>query len=104
MARYKPVDWGPIAVLMRESSFKVLEALQDGAKGWTELKMAANLTDGGLQKVLRQLIIMRLIEEKLVNTKTGLKEKKYGVSTKARKERVYQKAFDLKQSLERIQK
>ena len=102
MARYKPVEWGPIAVMMRESSFRVLESLQTEPKGWTELKEAASLSDGGLQKCLRQLVHMNLVEERLLSKKTGLKEKKYAVSAKAKKERVFEKAVELRQSLERI--
>lgn len=102
MARYKPVEWGPIAVLMRESSFRVLEALKSGPKGWTELKTAASLTDGGLQKVLKQLVEMRLVEEKLLAKKTGLKEKKYCLSKKAADERIFEKALSLKNSLLKV--
>ena len=102
--RYAPKNWKTVAILMRDSSYKVIEALLVSSRTWTELKTAASLTDGGLQKVLKELISLGLVEEKLEKTKTGLKAKKYFLSTRAKKEKIYQKAKDLKDSLERVGK
>lgn len=102
--RYAPKNWKFVAILMRDSSYKVIEALLGGSKSWTELKSAAELTDGGLQKVLKEIIRLRLVEEKLEKTGTGIKAKRYFLSKKAEKEKIYQKAKELKDSLERISK
>lgn len=102
--RYAPKKWNAVAVLMRDSTYSVLETLTENPKGWTELKEATGLTDGGLQKVLKEMLKRNLVEEKLISKKTGFKEKKYALTFKAKKERVYKKARDLKESLERISK
>ncbi|MFH1895164.1 MAG: hypothetical protein ABIJ74_01090 [archaeon] len=102
--RYSPKEWKAVAILMRDSTYAVLEALTESPKTWTELKTAANLTDGGLQKVLKEMINRNLVEEKLISKKTGFKEKKYSLTVKAKKEKIYEKAKQLKQSLERINK
>lgn len=102
--RYAPKQWKAVAILMRDSTYSVLEALTKGSKSWTELRDAARLTDGGLQKVLKEMIARRLVEEKLLAKKTGFKEKKYSLTAKAKKEKIYLKARDLKESLEKIAK
>jgi DNA-binding MarR family transcriptional regulator len=102
--RYSPIKWGSIAVLMRNSTYSTLEALVEKPKGWKELKEAAGLTDGGLQKILRELIKMNVIEEILAENPYGLKQKKYAITAKAKKEQVYEKAKELKESLERVAK
>ena len=100
--RYAPKEWKAVAVLMRDSTYSVLEALTDSPKTWTELRDAAGLTDGGLQKVLKEMIARNLVEEKLLSKKTGFKEKKYSLTSKAKKEKIYQKAKNLKESLEKL--
>lgn|SRR3989338_1490539 len=102
MARYSPRNWLAVAVLMRESSYLILESLSNGAKTWTELRTAAKLTDGGLQKVLKELLNRNLVEQKLVKKATGFKGSKYSLTPKARKEKIFEKAKGLKDSLERI--
>jgi len=102
--RYAPKEWKGVAVLMRDSSYKVMEALLVKKSSWTELKTHAGLTDGGLQKVLRELIKTGIIEEKLAETTTGIKAKRYYLTEKAKKEKIYEKAKELKESLERLSK
>ena len=101
---YAAVKWKPVAVLMRDSAYAILEALTTGPKSWTELKKAASLTDGGVQKVLQELIRFRVVEQRLVGETTAIQEKKYVLSDVAKKEKVYEKARDLKQSMEKIAK
>ncbi len=102
--RYAPKEWKGVAILMRDSSYKVIEALIAGKSTWTDIKGHADLTDGGLQKVLRELIKNGLVEEGLEKTSTGIKAKRYYLSTKAKKEKIYEKAKELKESLERVGK
>jgi len=102
--RYTPKEWKAVAILMRDSTYAVLEALTEGPKGWTELRDAARLTDGGLQKVLKEMIARNIVEEKLLSKKTGFKEKKYSLTLKAKKEDIYRKARVLKESLQRLVK
>lgn len=104
MARYTPKNWLGVAILMRESSYLILEALSNGAKTWTELKTAANLTDGGLQKVLKELLNRNIVEQKLVKKATGFKSTKYSLTAKARNEKIFEKAKALKGSLEKLSK
>jgi len=99
--RYAPKQWRAVAILMRDSSYAILEALTETPKTWTELKLSAKLTDGGLQKVLRELIKMNIVEETLVDSE-GFKKKKYALKRTARKEKIYEKAKDLKASLEKL--
>jgi DNA-binding HxlR family transcriptional regulator len=100
--RYPAKKWRIVAILMRDSTYSVLEALNEGPKGWTDLREAADLTDGGLQKVLQELIRIRLVEETFVVKPTGFKEKKYTLTGPAKKSQIYEKAKDLKESLEKI--
>jgi len=102
--RYAPVEWKGVAILMRDSSYRVMEALKQGKGTWTEIREHAKLTDGGLQKVLKALIQTGIVEEKLEKTETGIKAKRYYLSKKATKEKIYEKAKDLKESLERVSK
>jgi len=102
--RYSPTKWGSIAILMRNSTYSILGALIEKPKGWKELKEATGLTDGGLQKILRELIKMNLLEEILAENPYGLKQKKYTITKKAKKEQIYEKAKELKESLERVAK
>ena len=74
----------------------------EGPKSWTELKKAAGLTDGGLQKVLKEMIRLKITEEILVKKDTGLKEKKYLITQSAKEERIYEKAKNLKESLDKV--
>lgn len=100
--RYAPKQWGPVAILMRDSTYSVLDALSKKAMGWTELKDATELSHGGLQKVLKEMIKMGLVGEQLVKKSSGFGGKKYSLTPKARKERIYEKAKELKASLERL--
>ena len=100
--RYPAKKWKAVAVLMRDSTYSVLENLKDSPKGWTELRDLVNLTDGGLQNVLKELIQRNIVEEKLVRKRTGFKEKKYALTSKAKKEKIFEKARILKESLERV--
>ena len=102
--RYAPKKWNLVAILMRDSTYAVIEALMEGDKVWGELKTAADLTDGGLQKVLVELVKMGVVVEKLIENPEGIGKKKYALSPKAKKENIYEKAKDLKESLERIKK
>jgi len=52
--RYKPSEWGAVALLMRDSTYKVLEAISSGPKSWSELVRATGLTEPGLLKVLKE--------------------------------------------------
>ena len=89
---------------MRDSAYSVLEALTKGPKSWTELKQASKLTDGGLQKVLHELLRFGLVEQKLVKGRGFMQEKRYVLSRSAAKETVYEKARELKESLDRVAK
>lgn len=100
--RYPPKKWKLVAVLMRDSTYSVLEALTEEPKTWTELKRAVKLTDGGLQKVLKELLKMNIVEEVLASTEGGFKAKKYALTASARKEKIYEKAKDLRTSLEKV--
>jgi len=100
--RYAPKEWKGVAILMRDSSYRVMEALISGKDSWTEIKEHAGLTDGGLQKVLRELIRTGIIEEGLEKMASGIKAKRYYLSKKAKKEKIYEKARELKESLERV--
>ena len=100
--RYPAKKWKAVAILMRDSTYSVLEALIKGPKRWTELREYADLTDGGLQKVLKELIKSNVVVEVLVKTESGFKDKKYALSETARKEKIFDKAKELKESLERV--
>lgn len=100
--RYPSKKWKVVAVLMRDSTYSVLEALTEGPKTWTNLRNAVGLTDGGVQKVLKELLKMGIVEEVLISTEGGFKEKKYALTSKAKKERIYEKAKELKVSLEKV--
>lgn len=89
---------------MRDSTYSVLETLVEKPKGWKELKDATGLTDGGLQKVLKELVKSNVVEEVLVENPYGLKQKKYVITSKAKKERIFEKAKELKEALERLSK
>lgn len=102
--RYPPKKWKLVAVLMRDSTYSVLEALTESPKTWTELKKAVKLTDGGLQKVLKEMLKMHIVEEVLISTDRGFKEKKYALTASARREKIYEKARDLRTSLENVAK
>lgn len=102
--RYAPKEWKGVAILMRDSSYRVMEALQSNKSSWSEIRDYAELTDGGLQKVLKELIKSNIIEEKLEATATGMKAKRYYLSKKATKEKIYEKAKQLKESLEKVSK
>ncbi len=102
MARYAPRQWQGVAILMRESSYNILAALSSGPKSWSQLKQAAKLTDSGLQAALRQLIQQRVVEQVLVERKDGLKDKRYALTEKAKKSRIYEKTVELKQALENL--
>lgn len=105
MARYSPVEWKAVAIMMRESTYKVLEAINSGPKTWTELKRYTGLTDGGIQKVVKELVNRSILEEKLFKKEEGgLKEKRYILTARAKKEKLYEKAKDLRESLERLSK
>lgn len=100
--RYPAKTWNPVAVLMRDSSYSIMDALSTGPKSWKQLKQASSLTDGGLQNVLRELIKNRVIDTILVPKEDGLKDKRYALTKKAEKEKIFEKAKDLKASLERL--
>ncbi|MBR9682553.1 MAG: hypothetical protein GOV02_02670 [Candidatus Aenigmarchaeota archaeon] len=100
--RYAPKEWKAVAVLMRDSTYSVLEAVEGSPKTWTELKKAANLTDGGLQKVLTEMLKRNLVEDVFVKEKSEFKVKKYAISEHAKKEKIYKKAKELKKSLEKV--
>ncbi len=100
--RYAPKEWKSVAILMRDSTYSVLEALESGPKRWTDLKEAAGLTDGGLQKVLREMIVMGLVEEGLSGKGSGFKEKRYRLTDATKREQILDKAKELKISLEKI--
>lgn len=100
--RYPPKEWKLVAILMRDSTYSVLEALTEKSLGWTDLRETTGLTDGGLQKVLRELIRMNVVEEVLVKKDSGFKEKRYLLTSEARRERIYEKAKELRRSLEKL--
>lgn len=101
--RYPAKEWRSVAVLMRDSTYAVLEALTERPHSWSELRDRASLTDGGLQKVLKELIEMRIVEETLVSSETGFKTKKYALTKQAKKEKLYEKALSLKESLKKVE-
>lgn len=103
--RYKPSQWGSVAILMKDSSYKILTALSKKPMRWTELKTEASLTDGGLQKVLKDMINMGLVEESLaVKKDSNFKEKRYMITKVAKKEQIFEKALGLKESLDKLNK
>lgn len=102
--RYAPKKWGSVAILMRDSTYAVIEALIEVDRGWNDLKTTTHLSDGGMQKVLGELVKVGVVEETLAENPEGFKKKKYTLTSKARKERIYEKAKELKESLERLQK
>lgn len=101
--RYPPKKWKAVAVLMRDSTYSVLETLTENPKTWTELKEAVGLTDGGLQKVLKELLKMNIITEILISTERDFKAKKYALTAAAKKEKIYEKAKGLKTSLDKLE-
>ncbi|HLC93367.1 MAG TPA: hypothetical protein VJH23_06705 [archaeon] len=103
--RYAPKQWGAVAIVMRDSTFKILEALSQDAKTWTQLKDFSSLTDGGVQKIVKELINRGAIEEKLFKKQgSELKEKRYALTDNAKKEKIFEKAKALKEALNRLQK
>ena len=103
MARYAPKEWKSVAIMMRESTYKVLEALSKGARTWTQLKDYSGLTDGGIQKVVKELVNRGIVEEQLFKKKdSNLKEKRYTLSKRAEEEKIYEKAKALRDALERL--
>ena len=87
---------------MRDSTYAVMEGLVKGPKRWTELREYAELTDGGLQKVLKELLSAKVVIEVLIQNERGFKDEQYALSESARKEKIYEKAKELKESLERV--
>ncbi|MDD5416466.1 MAG: hypothetical protein PHU12_00655 [Candidatus Aenigmarchaeota archaeon] len=100
--RYAPKEWNAVAVLMRDSTYSVLEALIESPKTWTELKNRAKLTDGGLQKILKEMLKRNLVEELFIKGESEFKIKKYAISKDAKKEKIYEKARELRKSLEKV--
>jgi len=98
--RYKPSEWGVVALLMRDSTYKVLEAVCKAAKGWSELVQATGLTEPGLLKVLKEMQSKGILVEVKGKSPTGANTKKYGLSKKATELRIYQTAKLLKKKLE----
>lgn len=101
--RYPAKEWKGVAILMRDSTYAVLEALTERPHSWSELRDRAKLTDGGLQKVLRELIKMQIVEEILISNETGFKNKRYSLTKQAKKEKLYEKVLGLKESLKRLE-
>ena len=97
--RYKPSAWGAVALLMRDSTYKVLEAVNKEPRSWSELVKATELTEPGLLKVLREMQQKRILIEVQGKSKTGAKNKKYALSKKASELRIYQTAKLLKKKL-----
>jgi DNA-binding IclR family transcriptional regulator len=98
--RYKPSEWGVVALLMRDSTYRILEAVSKAPKAWTELVRASGLTEAGLSKALSELKRIRLIEEVEATSPAGAKVKKYAISKKAKKLKIYETAKSLKKKLE----
>jgi len=103
---YAAVRWKVVSVLLRDSSYSIIEALTAGPKKWVELRDAAQLTDGGLQKVLKDLMRFGIVEQKLIGKAgTGkFQEKRYVLSKAAAKEGIFAKAKGLRDSLERVER
>jgi len=100
--RYKPSEWGAVALLMRDSTYKILEAINKTPKRWAELVKATGMTEPGLLKALKELKKRRIIEEAKGKSPSGAETKKYGLSQKARELRVYETAKLLKKKLESL--
>jgi len=100
--RYKTKEWREVAVIMRENSYIILEGLSKQDMRWTELKSLANLTDSGLQKILKELTEMNIIEQIAEKTSEGKWEKRYTISKKARKYKIFEKTEELRKDLKRV--
>lgn len=100
--RYKPSDWGMVALLMRDSTYRLLESLHSGPKSWTELLEATRLSEPGLLKALKELKSKRIVVEVQAFSKTGAKTKRYDLSPKAKFLRIYQAARLLRNKLEKL--
>ena len=100
--RYKPSEWGAVALLMRDSTYKVLDAIAKTPRSWSELVRATGLTEAGLFKVLEEMKRKGLIAEVEGKSPTGAKNKKYCLSKKAAELRIYQTARLLKKKLETL--
>lgn len=100
--RYKPSAWGAVALLMRDSTYKVLEAVSREPKGWAELVRATGLTEPGLLKVLNEMKIRRILVEVAGKSETGKPTKKYALSERAESLRLFQTAKLLKKKLEQL--
>ncbi len=100
--RYKPAEWGAVALLMRDSTYKVLEAVHKEPRSWSELVEASGLTEPGLSKVLKEMKGKRIVVEVPGKSPTGATTKKYGVSPKARELKIFETAKSLKKKLEML--
>ena len=87
---------------MRDSTYKVLDAIYKNPKSWSELVKATGLTEAGLLKVLKEMQNKRLITEVKGVSPRGAKTKKYGLSEKAKDLRIYETAKLLKKKLEML--
>ncbi|MFH1200132.1 MAG: hypothetical protein V1708_03635 [Candidatus Micrarchaeota archaeon] len=100
--RYKPAEWGAVALLMRDSTYKVLQATHKEPRSWSELVVATGLTEPGLSKVLKEMKAKRIVAEVPGKSPTGAPTKRYGVSPKARELRIYETAKALKKKLDML--
>ena len=100
--RYKPVEWGAVALLMRDSTYRVLEAIHKEPKSWSELVAATQLTEPGLSKVLKEMKGRKIVIEITGKSPTGAATKRYGLSHKAEKLKIFETAKLLKKKLHEL--
>lgn len=86
---------------MRDSTFRVLEAVAKGPKSWSELVRLTGLTEPGLFKILAELKRTKIITEIKIST-TGVRTKRYAMSDEAKALRIYPTAKLLKKKLEKL--
>ena len=87
---------------MRDSTYRVLEAIIREPKGWSELVRSTAMTEPGLLKVLKEMKQRRIVVEIEGRSETGARTKKYGLSKKAKELRIYQTAKLLKKKLDAL--
>jgi len=87
---------------MRDSTYKVLEAVAKEPRSWTELVRATGLTEPGLFKVLKDMKVKGIIVEIKGKSPAGAETKKYTISKKASELQIFQAAKLLKKKLESL--
>lgn len=87
---------------MRDSTYRILEAVNKEPKSWSELIEDTGLTDPGLFKALKEMKRHGMIVQVAGKSPSGAATKRYALSPKATDLKIFQAAKLLKRKLEKL--